>query len=273
QQHSAQRSFSFYPGVGYRHLCVWHGGIASLRTTPPHDITGREIACYLPQGDGAETLLTLMHESRELLERHPVNEKRRSLGEKLVSSIWLWGQGGAPRIQPLTEKYSLKGAVISAVDLLNGTGTYAGLRVIRVAGATGYIDTNYQGKANAALQALESGDDFVLVHVEAPDEMGHEGNLKGKIKAIEDFDKLVVGTILEGLPDFGDYRVMVLSDHLTPIALKTHTADPTIFAAWSSATKKNRHPDLSFSESCAKQGGLLISPGHLLFEAFIHGRL
>jgi len=169
--------FQFYPGVGYRHLLVWRQGKESLKTTPPHDITGKLINDYLPQGNGALEINSLMQHCREILLDHPVNRLRLSEGKKPATSIWPWGQGRAPRIVPFTKKYHLTGGIISAVDLLKGIGVLAGLKVIHVEGATGYTDTNYLGKAEKALEALR-GLDFVFVHVEAPDEMGHEGKIE-----------------------------------------------------------------------------------------------
>jgi 2,3-bisphosphoglycerate-independent phosphoglycerate mutase len=260
--------FRFYPGVSYRHLFVWKGGPVSDETTPPHDINDRIIKNYLPKGDGTKELNRLMRLSQEILKDHPVNRARIMEGKKPANSIWLWGQGRAPKIEPLTEKYNLKGGIISAVDLLNGTGIYAGLEVIHVEGATGYTDTNYEGKAQNALEALKNMD-FIFVHVEAPDEMGHEGNIEGKIKAIEDFDEKVVGTILSKMHTLGDLRIMVLSDHLTPISLRTHSSDPSLFAVLSSVDGENLRQGNPFGESSAKNGGILVSPGHLLINYFI----
>ena len=246
--------FRFYPGISYRHLLVWRNGKDAVETTPPHDITGKPTAAYRIKGDGADRLAELMRLSKVFLKDHPVNQARQAEGKRPATSIWLWGQGRAPKMVRLTDQYQLRGGVISAVDLLNGIGVYAGLEVIRVPGATGYIDTNYIGKAQAALEALKNLD-FMFVHVEAPDEMGHAGNLEGKIQAIEDFDEKVVGTVLKGLPDFDDYRVLVLSDHPTPIALRTHASDPSAFAVLSSAKEENLGRGAAFSEADARAGG------------------
>jgi 2,3-bisphosphoglycerate-independent phosphoglycerate mutase len=260
--------FRFYPGVGYRHLLVWKGGEAELSTTPPHDITGKAIGPYLPSGRGADKIMRLIRLSRDFLADHPVNQERLSRGLKAATAIWPWGQGRAPRMQKITERFHLRGGVISAVDLLSGIGVYAGLEVLPVEGATGYTDTNYVGKAEKALTAF-SGLDLIFVHVEAPDEMGHEGNVEGKIKAIEDFDEKVVGTILRGIPRFGDFRVAVLSDHPTPIRLKTHAADPSPFAVLSSREAENQARRVSFGERNAKGTCNMISPGHLFMEHFL----
>jgi len=258
----------FYPGVGYRHLLVWKGGGPEVETTPPHDITGQPTAAWLPKGKGAEDVLGVMLRSREILKEHPVNRKRKELGKRQATSVWLWGQGGKPAMEPLSTRYGLRGGMISAVDLLNGLGVYAGLEILRVPGATGYIDTNYIGKAEKALEAL--GDkDFVFLHVEAPDEMGHEGNAEGKVKAVEDFDEKVVGTVLAGIARHGDYRVLVLSDHPTPIAKKTHTAEPSPFAVFCSRPDDNVRGAPGYSEEAARRGGLVVSPGCELMEGFL----
>lgn len=260
--------FRFYPGVGYRHLMVWKGGSDSLLTTPPHDITGKTVEAYFPKGKDAEIVLNLMKKSREILPEHHINKSRIARGKIPCNSIWLWGQGRAPKMDKISDKYGLKGCVISAVDLLNGIGRLSGLEVIKVKGATGYTDTNYEGKALAALKALEKVD-FVFVHVEAPDEMGHEGNLHGKIKAIEDFDEKVVGTVLEGIKKFSQYRVLVLSDHPTPTRIRTHVSDPSPFAVLSSMDDENLNKGKSFHEKTARETGISVLPGHLLMDAFI----
>lgn len=258
----------FYHGVSYRHLFVWKGGPTSIVATPPHDISGRMIKDYLPKGNGSRKLNRLMQLSQEILKDHPVNRARLKECKNPANSIWFWGQGRAPKMDPLTKKYNLKGGIISAVDLLNGIGLYAGLEVIHVDGATGYTDTNYIGKAEKALAALKEMD-FVFVHVEAPDEMGHEGNIEGKIKAIEDFDEKVVGTVLNEIHTLGAFRIMVLSDHPTPISLRTHSSDPSPFAVLSSVDGENFGNGKSYGEASAKNGGILVSPGHLLIDYFI----
>jgi len=255
----------FYPGVGYRHLMVYKGGPVSLETTPPHDITGQLIDGYLPKGEGSEEIRRLMERSCAILKDHPVNRERTEKGKKTADSIWLWGEGRAPAMEPMTARYGIRGGIISAVDLLRGIGIYAGLEVLPVEGATGYIDTNYRGKADRALAYLEDGD-FVFLHVEAPDEMGHEGNIEGKIEAIEAFDREVVGTILAGIGALGGFRVMVLSDHPTPIELKTHSSDPSPFAVLSSEGGENIGKGGSCDEASARDTGIVVSPGHLLMN-------
>jgi 2,3-bisphosphoglycerate-independent phosphoglycerate mutase len=258
----------FFAGVGYRHLLVWRNAPASPKTTPPHDITGKPIAGYLPQEDFAPEILELMFRAAEVLKDHPVNMRRRQEGKKEANSIWPWGQGKKPLISPFTEKYNLKGGMISAVDLLNGLGINAGLKPLRVEGATGYIDTNYEGKAKMAIDALKFMD-FVFLHLEAPDEMGHEGNAEGKIRAIELFDERIVGPILTTVGGIDEYRIVVLSDHPTPIDIKTHVADPSPFAVLSSREEENLVSGKPFTEATAKESGILVSPGYQLMENFI----
>lgn len=251
----------FYPGVSYRHLMVWSGGPTSLETTPPHDISGKEIKDYLPKGKSSDKLIQLMNFSQALLKEHPVNIEREKTSHKPANSIWLWGQGRRPAMPTLKERFGIDGSVISAVDLVKGVGIYAGLKVVNVPGATGYIDTNYKGKAEYALKELETKD-FVCVHVEAPDEAGHSGDLKNKIKAIEGFDREVVGRVLDGLSQFKKYRILVLPDHPTPVEKKTHTRDPVPFAMYPAANNHGK----AFSEIEAKASGLFVENGYELIE-------
>lgn len=260
--------FRFYPGVSYRHLMVWKGGRDQLRFTPPHDLTFQSIEDHLPQGDGADKLINLMTSSQLLFKQHPVNLRRQAAGKHPANSIWLWGHGRAPHMETMQQKFGITGAVISAVDLIKGIGVCAGLDVINVPGATGYIDTNYLGKAEAALEALKSCD-FVYLHVEAPDEAAHAGNLKDKIEAIEAFDEQVVGTVIDGLPALGDYRVLVLPDHPTPVRKMTHTLDPVPYVLFGS---KGEFPAVgkasAYSERQAKSTGLYLAHGHEMMQRF-----
>jgi 2,3-bisphosphoglycerate-independent phosphoglycerate mutase len=267
------QDFSFYPGVSYRHLLVWRNGgrSLSLKTTPPHDITGKNIAEHLPRGEGQEEILGLMEGARKVLQNHPINRARQQAGKNPANAIWLWGQGRAPLLSPITKRFGLKGSVISAVDLMKGIGFYAGLEVINVPGVTGYLDTNYAGKAEYALREI-SKKDFVYVHVEAPDEASHNGNLKDKIQAIEDFDGKIVGPILRGLKDCEDFGLLVLSDHPTPLLLKTHSSEPVPFVIFTSEDgRKARRKDRSFDEVSAQRAGLFVERGHELLEKFIKG--
>ncbi|MDZ4163667.1 MAG: cofactor-independent phosphoglycerate mutase [Smithellaceae bacterium] len=259
----------FYPGVSFRHLLVWTKGRDDLTTTPPHDITGKLVREYLPQGEGAEMLNALMRRSQDFLLSHPINKARLSQGMRPATTIWPWGQGRKPTMKRITDEYHLTGGMISAVDLLHGIARYAGLDSLHVQGATGYTDTNYSGKGKKTIEALKERD-LVFVHVEAPDAMGHEGNLAGKIRAIEDFDNLVVGQILQAMPSFGDYRLMVTSDHPTPISLMTHSSDPSPFAVLSNLPRENQGRSYNFGETAAKTSGILITPGFKLFQFFIN---
>lgn len=258
--------FEFHPGVGYRHLMVWRGGKDAMTATPPHDITGKSILEHLPQGEGADELTWLMNAAQMVLHTHPVNKERDKRGDLPANSIWLWGHGKTPKLVPYREKFGLSGAVISAVDLIKGIGCCAGLEVINVPGATGYIDTNYRGKAEAALAALERHD-FVYVHVEAPDEASHSGNLQHKLKAIEDFDRLVVGTVLEGLDRFEDVRLLCCPDHPTPVRLMTHTSDPVPFVVYRHGAPSGNGA-ASYDEATAKATGLVLE-GHRLMELLL----
>ncbi|MEI6703580.1 MAG: cofactor-independent phosphoglycerate mutase [Deltaproteobacteria bacterium] len=261
QKDLGSNEFEFYPGVGYRHLMVWRGGKDGMKGTPPHDITGKAILDYLPRGDGADTLNNIMNHAQMVLHNHQVNTRRKEEGNLPANSVWLWGHGKTPKIAPFRDKFSMSGAVISAVDLIKGIGICAGLDVINVEGATGYIDTNYLGKAEAALAALENHD-FVYVHVEAPDEASHAGRMDHKIKAIEDFDRLVVGTVLEGVKNFGDYAILCTPDHPTPVRLMTHTSDPVPFIIYRGG-KGEGNGASSYDEIQAKSTGLIME-GHKL---------
>jgi 2,3-bisphosphoglycerate-independent phosphoglycerate mutase len=256
--------FQFYPGVGYRHLMVWRGGPDGMTVTPPHDITGQDVADYLPRGDGADQLIRLMNDAQQLLCNHP-QYRRRVAEEKLpANSIWFWGHGRPPRMVSFKEKFGITGAVISAVDLVRGIGVYAGMEVIKVEGATGYIDTNYEGKANAAIDALRRVD-YVYLHVEAPDEAGHSGNLADKIRAIELFDERIVGPVLEGMKVFPEYRIACLPDHPTPIRLMTHTSAPVPFIIYS-GEEEAKEGVAGYDEDSAEAAGLYIEDGFRLMD-------
>jgi 2,3-bisphosphoglycerate-independent phosphoglycerate mutase len=267
KQEMETRGISIYPGVAYRHLLVWDDGPEKAATIPPHNVLDQDMSSYLEESSN-DPVIRLIRQSWPILKDHPVNIERRKAGLKEANSIWLWGQGKAPRMQPFMDKFGLKGGAISAVDLIKGIGIYLGFRPIHVEGATGYLNTNYRGKAEGALKGLEDLD-FMLVHVEAPDEASHNGNYKEKIQAIENFDREVVGVVLEGLRQFEDYRIMVISDHFTPIVKKTHISDPTPFA-W--AGKKGLEAPQSktpFTERAAKDSGLFFEKGCELMPAFI----
>lgn len=260
---------NFYPGVSYRHLMVWSKGRHDLKCTPPHDITGKPIAGHLPEGDGAGFITDLMEYSMGLLSGHAVNRERAAKGNCPANSIWLWGQGKRPSLPAFKELYGLKGAMISAVDLMKGIASILGFDVIDVPGVTGYIDTNYEGKADAALKALERAD-FVYVHVEAPDESGHGGRMDHKLKAIEDFDSKVVGRVLSAIKGRPGYRVLVMPDHPTPIAVKSHTSEPVPFILYDSGDELREDKAKAYDEEHAAKTGMFVKEGHKLMEQLLN---
>jgi 2,3-bisphosphoglycerate-independent phosphoglycerate mutase len=214
-------------------------------------------------------LLDLQCRSQELLGAHPVNRKREEKGERRATSIWLWGQGKAPALPTLKERFGIEGAVISAVDIINGLGVYAGLERIKVPGATGFFDTNYKGKGEYGVAALERKD-LIFIHVEAPDEAGHMGDAEKKVKAIEDFDEKVVGTVLRGMERRNDWRLLLLPDHPTPTILKTHVGDPVPFVLFDAGGHSGRN-QFGFNESDAKKSGVVVENAHSLIDALIGG--
>jgi len=269
-EHLASEEICFYPGTGYRHLMIWKDGKEKMELVPPHDISGKEILPYLPRGEGSERVMKLMEDAREVLRDHPVNKKRMGKGLRPANSIWLWGQGRATSLPSFEELHNLRGAVISAVDLIRGIGMRAELKIVEVPGATGFIDTNYLGKAEYALKELEECD-FIYVHLEAIDEASHNGDLSAKIEAIENFDGKIVGTILRNLS--GSFRMMVLPDHPTPINLKTHTPDPVPFLICSSEDLENENiRRISFDEKNAAKSSFFLEEGHRLMGMFLKGK-
>ncbi len=258
----------FYPGVSYRHLMVWRGGKERIECTPPHDIQDKEIQDYLPRGEGDDVINELMEASFGILSNHPLNKGRIERGRRAANSIWLWGQGRRPSMQTFREKYGLEGAVISAVDLTKGIGIYAGFDVINVPGATGWIDTNYVGKAEHALFALKSKD-IVYLHVEAPDEAGHTGDVQNKIKAIEDFDEFIVGNVMHGMKQFDEYRILVLPDHPTPLELRTHSSEPVPFAIYDNRAERSGEV-ITYDERIAdRKDALVFEEGYKLMDHFL----
>ena len=259
----------FYPGVGYRHLMVYRHGPEELVSYPPHDIMGESIAAHLPTGVGQEKIRALMEAAEPILAGAEVNEKRVAAAQAPANAIWLWGSGRALRLQSLQEKHDLRGGVISAVDLVRGIGLSAGLEVIEVPGITGYLDTNYSGKAEYALEALERMD-LVYVHVEAPDEAGHNGDWQAKQQAIEDFDRLVAGPIMDGLKKYETARVLMTPDHRTPIALRTHSREPVPFVLWGEGFAADGVE--SYGEQAGAAGALQVEHGHELMEYLVGER-
>jgi 2,3-bisphosphoglycerate-independent phosphoglycerate mutase len=254
----------FHNGVSYRHLMVWHRGPTDTVLTPPHDITDQAVAGFLPQGSGAQRLRDLMAQAAEILAHHPVNEARQAAGRPRANSVWFWGQGKRPAVPTLKQRFGTDGSVISAVDLVNGLGRLAGLEVIKVPGATGFLDTDYAAKGRYGLQALKERD-FLLVHIEAPDEAAHMGRADLKVEAIERVDQLVLGALLEGLPKLGEYRLLLMPDHATPCKLKTHSNEPVPFAIVASEELEQPPPvSRRYTESDAAATGLVVSDGHAL---------
>ncbi|MBF0176170.1 MAG: cofactor-independent phosphoglycerate mutase [Magnetococcales bacterium] len=257
----------FYPGVSYRHLLVWHGGGDQLQCTPPHDISDRPIAGHLPSGADAEPIARLMQESWNVLTDHPVNQRRRAAGRKPANSIWLWGHGRKPALDLFRDRRGITGGMISAVDLMRGIAVHIGMEVIHVPGATGWIDTDYHGKAQACLDGL-TRHDLMFVHVEGIDEAGHAGRLDYKIQAIEDFDALVVGAVLDGLQRRGEpFRAISLPDHPTPVATKTHNSDLVPFALYGSDVTPDHNT--AYDERLLQTGSHAFDPGFRLMPALL----
>lgn len=262
----------FYLGTSYRHLFVTKKpNSANLISTPPHDVVNEPINNNLlkPSTDAsAIELNNVMEESKKILENHPVNQKRMEEGKNPANMIWLWGQGVKPALPNFKDKYGVKAATITGVDLIKGLGVYMGLTNIEVPGATGYFDTDYCAKAKNTVDALEDHD-MVFVHVEAPDEAGHAGDLEEKIKAIERIDDRIIGKLLDELPSFKEYSIAVLPDHPTPISIRTHTRDPVPFSMFSS----NGESDTvnQYDEESVKNGVMGISWGYEFIEKFLNG--
>ncbi|HBG25777.1 MAG: cofactor-independent phosphoglycerate mutase [Planctomycetes bacterium GWF2_41_51] len=260
------KTVKFYPGVSYRHLCVIKGVEFDVYTEPPHDIIGQLVEKNLPRGKNCELLTELMAKSRQLLAEHEINRIRRDLGENTVSSIWLWGQGKKASMDSFQSRFGLKGTAITAVDLVRGISKLIGFDLIKVEGATGFADTNYNGKAQAAIDALEKYD-IVFVHIEGPDEAGHAGNAELKKKAVERIDKYVVGPVYNALQKYDGWRILIMPDHPTPCKGQAHTGAPVPFTI--AGTGVSPLLDSPFSEANAAQSGLKIEKGFELMEYFI----
>lgn len=258
----------FYPGISYRHLMTYKGDLAKLFTVPPHDYPDIEVTEFWQRYQEVPAFKKLLDRALPMLAAHPINQKRIEAGQLPANAIWLWGEGKAPAIKTIKEQYNINGSLISAVNLLKGIGIYGGLEIIEVPGATGYLDTNYAGKAEAALEALARRD-LVLVHVEAPDEAGHQGLIKEKQQAIEDFDQKIVAPIVNGLKDMGkDFRVALTMDHFTPVSTKTHAAFPVPIALYDSRGLKPGC-GLTYTEDNAKTQGMPLGSGKIFFEKLL----
>jgi len=270
QQELGSEQLHFYPGISYRHLMVSNNSLSGLQTEPPHDHIGKDVSEFWNRYLEYPHLATFLDKACTMLESNDVNRQRTGRGELPANSIWLWGEGKAPTMPTVTEQYNITGSLISAVDLLKGIGVYGGLEIIEVDGATGYLDTNYAGKARAALDSLQDND-FVFVHVEAPDEAGHQGNLQDKIQAIEDFDSKIVKPVFEDLQNMSgnpDFRLVVCMDHLTPISIRTHADQPVPVLLYDSR-QTGPQSGSPYSEKNGEQSGNLLVDGRQFFNKLL----
>ncbi len=261
--------FRFYPGVSYRHCLVWSNGNPHPGVlTPPHDITGKVITDYIPKGEAVDELYDLMKKSYDLLKDHPVNQARITRGKRPANSIWLWGEGTKPLLDNFSEKFGIKGSMISAVDLLKGIAICAGMNSVDVDGATGYLDTNFDGKCKAAIEEFKNGADLVYIHVEAPDECGHRGEIENKVKAIEMIDEHILGPVVEFLKGYDDFAVLVCPDHPTPLSIRTHTSTPVPYLIYDSKNEINSGVKV-FCEKEARETGNYIEKGFTMMNYFL----
>ncbi len=268
-RHFKNDFLSFYKGVSYRHCLLWKNGSLDYDLTPPHDIRDKKITPYLPKGKGSDIILQMMEESTHFLSNHPINRERVQRGLNPANSIWIWGQGKKPLLPSFFDLHGLKGAVISAVDLVKGLGLSAGMESIDVKGATGTLDTNYAGKVEATLQALKDGTDFVYLHIEAPDECGHRGEADNKVRAIELIDEKVISPLLKGLEQYDDYKLMVLPDHATPLSIKTHSSDPVPYVMIQKSEQR-LSGNTCYDEVSAKNSGIHQESGTALLSRFLN---
>ena len=259
--------YDFYTGVSYRHCLIWHGGTTELgNMTPPHDITGKVICPHLSTAETARPLLEMMEKSFDLLKDHPVNKARVAAGRRPANCIWLWGEGKRPALRPFEALYGIKGGMVSAVDLLKGIANCAGMEVAEVPGATGYIDTDFEGKAKAALDLL-TRNDLVYVHFEAPDECGHRNEPENKVKAIEMIDSRVLPILEKGLEQYEDYKILLLPDHPTPIVTRTHASDPVPYLLYQKSAPKTGVDTIN--EETAKATGIYMENGPAMMPHFL----
>lgn len=262
--------FSVTPGVSYRHLLIWENGPDGVLTHPPHDFPGQPIASKFPTGPGADKLIRLIIKSWKILDKHPVNLRRVKRCQGPANSVWPWGQGKPPLLKTLKERYGISGSVVAAVDLIKGLGKYAGLEIVNVQGATGYLDTNYHGKAQATIEELKRKD-FVFLHVEAPDEAGHSGQKDLKVKAIEDFDEKIINPIMEGLKQFDSWRILIMPDHQTPVTTRVHERGKVPFLLLDSESwnKFSGEPSFSFTEKTALSSGHDVPKASKMIEILL----
>lgn len=268
EEHFGSEKFRFYAGVSYRHCLVVNNGTTELgNLTPPHDISDRVIGGYLSQNENAKELIEMMKESYDFLKNHPVNLERVAKGKRPANSIWLWGEGRRPKLENFKEKFGVSGGVVSAVDLVKGIGRCAGMTVAEVEGATGYIDTNFEGKAKAAVELMKQGCDMVYIHVEAPDECGHRGEKENKVRAIELIDSRVLPIVLDALKDEEDFGIMILPDHPTPLCIKTHSSEPVPYMIYRKSRKAAGCE--KFCEKAAEESGIYLDPGSDIMSRFL----
>lgn len=263
------KDIELFPGISYRHCLVLRNAETGSDCTPPHDISGQPVKNHLPKGRYGELLLDIMELSRTVLRDHPVNTERISKGLHPANACWFWGEGTSPSLPSFEDKFGLKGSIVSAVDLIKGIGICAGMRVPDIPGVTGNINTNYRGKAEEALRELEEGVDFVYVHVEAPDECGHQGNAGEKVRAVELIDSQILSVLIDGLDRSGeDYSILLMPDHPTPVSLRTHTSEPVPFVIYRS-NKKGTYNTARYTEKLGSDTGLYVSAGHSLIEQLL----
>ncbi len=261
-------NIAFYPGISYRHLMIWSGGSTDISLTPPHDISKRVVGEYLPKGCGDSVIFDIMKKSHELLSAHPINLERVKKGLNPANSLWIWGEGTKPYLDSFKEKFGLKASMISAVDLLKGIGKGTGMNVVEVPGATGNVHTNFDGKAQAAIDEFKAGSDFVYIHVEAADECGHRHETENKVRSIELIDEKIVGPVISYLESTGEpFAALVTPDHPTPLALMTHTREPIPFVIYRSDDEKSN--SLTYTEKNAASVGTFIDKGHTLMSLFL----
>jgi 2,3-bisphosphoglycerate-independent phosphoglycerate mutase len=269
QEKLGNDKFRFYPGVSYRHCLVWSNGNPHPGVlTPPHDITGKVITDYIPKGEAVDELYDLMKKSYDLLKDHPVNKARIARGKRPANAIWLWGEGTKPLLDNFSEKFGKKGSMISAVDLLKGIAICAGMNSVDVEGATGYLDTNFDGKCKAAIEEFKKGADLVYIHVEAPDECGHRGEIENKVKAIEMIDEHILAPVVEFLRGYDDFAVLVCPDHPTPLSIRTHTSTPVPYLIYDSKNEIDSGVKV-FCEKEARETGNYIEKGFTMMNYFL----
>lgn len=245
----------FYPGVSYRHAMIVKDGSTNYDLTPPHDVLTRRAGDYLPKGEGSKFIADMMKESYRLLADHPINRERIRKGLNPANSIWIWGQGRKPKLSSFYDKYGIRGTAISAVDLIKGIALCAGLNSVDVEGATGTIHTNFSGKAQATIEEYRKGQDFVYLHLEAPDECSHQGDMEGKIKSLELIDEQVLSPILDYLYHCGeDFKVLIVPDHMTPLSIRTHSATPVPYVLYDSACESEPNQERAFNEKAGEKG-------------------